>query len=82
MVTEREILLKKISTYSFAIHEYRLFLDTHPDCEHTIKKIKENEAKLCPLIKEYEEKFGPLRKNNDNTKIWTWVNDPWPWEGV
>ena len=82
MVTEREILLKKISTYSSAIHEYRLYLDTHPDCEVTIRKIKEYEEKLHPLVKEYEAKYGPLRKSNDNSKKWTWVNDPWPWEGV
>ena len=82
MVTEREMLLRKISTYSFAIHEYRLFLDTHPNCEVTIKKIKDCQAKLLPLVEEYEEKFGPLKKSNDNPKKWTWVNDPWPWEGV
>ena len=82
MVTDREILIKKISTYFFAIHEYRLYLDTHPKCEVTIKKIKECEAKLKPLIEEYEEKYGPLKKQNDNPKKWTWVNDPWPWEGV
>lgn len=78
---EREILLKKISTYAFAIQEYRLFLDTHPDCRETIAKIKECEEKLNPLVAEYENKYGPLRKSNDNQMKWTWVNDPWPWEG-
>ena len=80
-MTSREILLKKISTYSFAIYEYRLYLDTHPRCAVTIAKIKEYEDKLYPLIEEYEKKYGPLRKSNDNAKKWTWVNDPWPWEG-
>lgn len=81
-MTEKEILLKKISTYAFAIQEYRLYLDTHPTCEVTIKKIKDCEEKLMPLKKEYEEKYGLLTKKNDNSKMWTWVNDPWPWEGV
>ena len=81
-MTEREILLRKISTHAFAIHEYRLFLDTHPNCSATIAKIAECEEALRPLIKEYESKFGPLKKKNDNLKKWTWVNDPWPWEGV
>ena len=80
-MTEREILLRKISTYSFAISEYRLYLDTHPNCEMTIHKIKDCEEKLYPLIKEYEDKYGPLMSNNANPKKWTWVNDPWPWEG-
>lgn len=78
---EREILLKKISTYAFAIHEYRLFLDTHPNCQATIRKINECEEKLRPLVAEYEKKYGLLKKNNDNSMKWTWVNDPWPWEG-
>ena len=69
-MTSREILLKKISTYAFAIYEYRLFLDTHPKDEKMIAKIAE-----C------EEKLRPLKMNNDNMKKWTWVNDPWPWEG-
>ena len=81
-MTAREILLRKISTYAFAIHEYRLYLDTHPKCEVTIAKIRDYEEKLNPLIDEYERKYGPLKKSNDNSKKWTWVNDPWPWEGV
>lgn len=81
MMKDREILLKKISTYAFAIYEYRLYLDTHPDCAVTIAKIAESEEKLRPLVKEYESKYGPLRMMNDNPKKWTWVNDPWPWEG-
>ncbi|MBQ8001165.1 MAG: spore coat protein CotJB [Ruminococcus sp.] len=80
-MTARNILLRKISTHAFAIHEYRLFLDTHPKDEQTIAKIAECEEKLRPLVEEYEKKFGPLRMNNDNTRKWTWVNDPWPWEG-
>ena len=81
-MTSKEILLKKISTYAFAIYEYRLFLDTHPKDEATIAKIAECEERLRPLRLEYEEKYGPLRMSNDNKKKWTWVNDPWPWEGA
>ncbi|MBQ2944213.1 MAG: spore coat protein CotJB [Ruminococcus sp.] len=80
-MTSREMLLRKISTYAFAIHEYRLFLDTHPKDEAMIAKIAECEEKLKPLKKEYEEKYGPLKMSNENPRKWTWVNDPWPWEG-
>ena len=80
-MTEKEILLRKISTYAFAIHEYRLFLDTHPSCQTTIAKINECEEKLKPLVSEYEKNYGLLKKNNDNPAKWTWVNNPWPWEG-
>lgn len=80
-MSQREILLRKISTYAFAIHEYRLFLDTHPRDREIIGKIEECEKKLKPLKEEFESKYGPLTKNNDNSNRWTWVNDPWPWEG-
>ncbi len=80
-MTTREMLLRKISTYAFAINEYRLYLDTHPRCEATISKIREYEEKLGPLTEEYEKKYGPLKESNDNPKKWTWINDPWPWEG-
>ncbi len=80
-MTDREILLRKISTYAFAIHEYRLFLDTHPKDQEIIAKIEEYERKLRPLKEEYESKYGLLTKKNNNSKKWTWVNDPWPWEG-
>ncbi len=81
-MSDREILLKKISTYAFAIHDLRMFLDTHPKDEITIEKIKEYEEKLKPLKEQYEKKYGLLTKKNDNSEKWTWVNDPWPWEGV
>ena len=31
----------------------------------------------------YEAQFGPLTAGaNKDTDYWSWVNDPWPWEGV
>lgn len=81
-MTRKEILLRKISTYKFAIYELRLYLDTHPNCRETIAKIREYEEKMRPLVQEYEKEHGLLTKNNDNKNKWTWVNDPWPWEGV
>lgn len=80
-MTQREILLKKISMYAFAVHELRMFLDTHPNDKATLKKIDEYEEKLKPLRTEYVKKYGPLMKSDDNTGYWNWVNDPWPWEG-
>jgi hypothetical protein len=42
------------------------------------KRLARKEARIR---KEYERKYGLLKKSNDNSKKWTWVNDPWPWEG-
>ena len=78
-VTKREILLKKISTYSFAMLDLQIFLDTHPNDEKTLMKIRKYKAVLMPLVEEYEKEYGPLMKSQDTTN-WSWVNSPWPWE--
>lgn len=81
-VTKQEILLKTISSYSFAIYELKLFLDTHPADAKTIERIREFEEKLAPLREEYISKYGPLTTDENKKDYWTWVNSPWPWEGV
>ena len=79
-MTEREILIKKISTYAFAVHDLQLFLDTHPNDRKTLAKMKEYKDMLKPLVAEYEEKFGPLTKSMTNPNNWRWIKGPWPWE--
>lgn len=79
-MTEREILIKKISTYAFAVHDLQLFLDTHQNDKKTIVKMREYKDMLKPLVTEYEEKFGPLTKNMTSSNNWGWIKGPWPWE--
>ena len=79
-VTEREMLLKKISTYQFAALDLQLFLDTHPGDSKMIEKMEEYRNAARPLIKEYEEKFGPLTKSTTSSNNWLWIKSPWPWE--
>lgn len=79
-MTHREILLKKIGTYKFALTDLHLFLDTHPTDESTIAKIREYEKMLRPLVEEFESKYGPLRSNTDIQKSFLWIKDPWPWD--
>ncbi len=79
-MTEREILLKKISTYQFAVFDLQLFLDTHPNDKKTLEKMNEYKNAVKPLIKEYEEKFGPLTKSMTSSNNWSWIMGPWPWE--
>lgn len=79
-MTSRDMLLKKLSSYAFAVHELKLFLDTHPNDKETLKKLKEYEDKANELKEEYEEKYGLIARKTDNKSFWSWVNDPWPWE--
>lgn len=79
-MTEREILLKKISTYQFAALDLQLFLDTHKNDTKMLEKMKEYRDLTEPLIKEYEKKYGPLTKNANDRNNWQWIKAPWPWE--
>lgn len=79
-MTERAILLKKIGTCKFAITDIDLFLNTHPGDREMLKKREEYAAQLAPLVRTFEEKFGPLTKDETDTNTWAWVKDPWPWD--
>ena len=79
-MTERDMLIKKIGTCKFAVTDLDLFLDTHPGDTEMLKKREEYLAQLRPLVKEYEEKYGPLIKKDNDNNTWTWVKDPWPWD--
>ena len=79
-MTDREMLLKKISTYKFAALDLQLYLDTHPDDRDTINKMNMFKEKAAPLVEKYEEKYGPLTKSETETNNWSWIKAPWPWE--
>ncbi len=79
-MTDREILLKKISTYQFAMLDLQLFLNTHPGDTDTVEKVEKYRAMLKPLVAEYENKYGALTKSEAEGNKWSWVKAPWPWE--
>lgn len=79
-MTDREALLKKISTYQFAVLDMQLYLDTHPGDEDTLEKMEKFRDKAQPLIEQFETKYGPLTKNANETNNWSWIKAPWPWE--
>lgn len=79
-MTDRELLLKKISTYKFAALDLQLYLDTHPDDEDTINKMNMFKEKAAPLVEKYERKYGPLTKSETEANNWSWIKAPWPWE--
>ncbi len=79
-MTERAIMLKKLSSYQFLIHDLQLYLDTHPMDKDTINKINETMEKYVPLKEKFEKEFGPLTVNENQSNRWSWIKAPWPWE--
>lgn len=79
-MNDREILLKKIGTYKFAITDIDIFLDTHPGDTEMIALRNRYKAEVKPLIKQFESQYGPLTKRVNQTNTWAWVKNPWPWD--
>lgn len=81
MMDTKEMLLRKISAAQFAAWEIHIYLDTHPNDTKALESYKKYQAKALECMKQYEERFGPLRPVDamGDTR-WEWVNSPWPWE--
>lgn len=76
----RKKLLTRLSAMNFGMVETRLFLDTHPDDPEANALYNKYYEKYKALVKEYEEKYGPLTLNGLNSD--DWLKDPWPWDNA
>ena len=80
--TDQEKKLFEIQSLCFASHELNLYLDLHPEDQSMLRLMNDYIIKKDQLVKEYENKYGPLTLNNtSNQTTFTWVNNTWPWEG-
>lgn len=77
-MTNREALLRKISTAQFAAWELHIYLNTHIDDPEAVRKFKTYNEEAKALTKEYESKYGPLTIEQGDGS--SWIKDPWPWE--
>ncbi len=74
--------MQQITETGFAIDEALLYLDTHPCDEAALEQYQMLRCSYKKLADYYTQNFGPLTKTDvvsDN--YFTWVSDPWPWEG-
>jgi len=77
----RTNLLKRMSAAGFAMHEFNMYLDTHPGDKAALEKSRKYKDIYNQLKTEYEAKYGPISMQDaGGDKRWDWVNNPWPWE--
>lgn len=82
-MSEREALLRRLSSARFAAWEMHLFLDTHPNDRAAMESQRKYEERAQALMEEYQSKFGPLNSDDIYGDVrWDWINSPWPWENV
>lgn len=80
-MSEKEMMLRRISAIEFAMWELRIFLNTHPTNTQAMSDFNDYNDKRIILTEQYEEKYGPLSLlgEEENGK-WAWISSPWPWE--
>ena len=80
----RKELMDTINQCSFAMNEANLFLDTHPFDTDALAYFHKHREHRIEAVKQYAKYYAPLAIDyavSDKTP-WSWVNEPWPWEGV
>lgn len=80
-MNEKNILMKRIRQYDFALKELDLYLDTHPACRRGLALFRKYRALREEAVSEYTSRFGPLVPEQSRAEqSWDWTDDPWPWE--
>ena len=74
--------LAELMALDFAIDELGLYLDTHPDDREALDLFHSYINLSRQGREKYEEMYGPLdRRYISANGKYTWINNPWPWEG-
>lgn len=78
----RASLLSTINAATFGIDDIMLYLDTHPHDTAALARYQEYRTMRREAAERYICQYGPLTKEDVTAEsVWTWVNEPWPWEG-
>lgn len=75
-------MLTSIDALGFAMTDLNLYLDIYPNSKEHIDLFNRYRIEKNNLVREYENRYGPLTLDSDanNTYPWAWEKAPWPWE--
>lgn len=78
-----DMLLMQVYKASFAVDDVVLYLDTHPNDKDALNYYHYVKDLRLQALQAYEKECGPLLTDGVmDENYWTWIQDPWPWEGV
>ena len=81
-LSTREELMQQVYETGFAVVDANLFLDTHPCDQGAMAYYQQAVALYTDAVNAFTEQFGPLvAPDSNDTTYWSWISDPWPWEG-
>jgi spore coat protein JB len=82
-ISDCDMLLKQVFLTSFAVDDVVLYLDTHPGDKDALNYYYYVADLRKKAVEAYQEQCGPLMNDGVmDENCWTWLQDPWPWEGV
>lgn len=79
--SEQQKMLLRIQELDFIINDLNLYLDVYPNDMRCYEIFKKSCLELETLKKKYEEKYQVLELINDTKEKYTWIDEPWPWDG-
>ena len=79
--SEQQKMLLRIQELDFIINDLNLYLDVYPNDMKCYEIFKKYCLELESLKNKYEEKYQVLELINDTKGKYTWIDEPWPWDG-
>ena len=77
-MNKRETAMHRLQSAKFALLDWHLYLDTHPEDLEAIAAYKRLQAKLDVLLGEFGEQYGAV--NWLDAPGVAWFKNPWPWD--
>lgn len=79
--SEQEKMLLRIQELDFILNDLNLYLDINPKDTNVYNLFKNTAMELETLKNRYEEKYQVLKLMDDTKGKYTWIDNPWPWDG-
>lgn len=79
--SEQQKMLLRIQELDFIVNELTLYLDVNPNDSSMFELFKKYNMELDSLKKRYYDKYQVLELSYDNKNKYTWIDNPWPWDG-
>ena len=74
-------MLLRIQELDFILNDLNLYLDINPNDDKVYNLFKNTALELQNLKKKYEDKYMVLKLIDDTKGKYTWIDNPWPWDG-
>ena len=73
--------LGELMALSFVVDDLGLYLTTHDDDSEALDLFLRYVELMREGVRRYTELYGPLEQTQVTAAGFTWLDDPWPWDG-